>query len=648
MTKHGLAALVALGLVACSPSFQENGTPRANQRTLIEGRAWSTPYSVGDVRVSGQRIVVLVYENTGVILAVSDDRGETWRQVPVGSVGNISGFSSMSLYLDGARVILMVARQVARPYGDVFLGQPYEVDLATGTTTALGGAEFLSITPAAIGADGTWLGASFAPEDQRGGTTCHALLEKWKPGVQALTRSVAAFQYPCTNFPVPGSNDGRVFQALSEQKGYTACLATYNVPGNVASATCVPWAEWPALSEPFISAAYANERAEVLRPFTHDGQAYVASPLLPVPIALGPGVPSRNRAVSGRPRFPGMVAVSTGPDAARLVRVNREGTVDEVLLPSSPCEGNPYSCFDPENPDIARADYGDALWAEPLGNDEFLVVYLYDSAPGIDVKLRLTASRERATYQRVTPNPGPVLEGPAGYPQATRAGPLAEYCVKKLACAGSSTSQDIYNCVGTLMYSPSPWLDAALVEANAASCTSPVFTLPGYFDCRVRGGVASAVDNGQGQLVLKCEVGSGLTAADCNSCVGDVAVSCPAGVPVGTSCSATGRACTSGRCTATACTSPSTTTCSGDKGTSCSSGTLLAMRCDLLGMGCNALARSPGWMPCVSKTTPDAFSQTNVPARCEGRFLLWDINGLQWADCRALGFSGCAGGRCTP
>ncbi len=72
------------------------------------------------------------------------------------------------------------------------------------------------------------------------------------------------------------------------------------------------------------------------------------------------------------------------------------------------------------------------------------------------------------------------------------------------------------------------------------------------------------------------------------------------------------------------------------------------MRCDLLGMGCDVSARPPGWWPCVSKTTPETFSQTNVPVRCEGRFLLWDINGLQWADCKALGFSGCAGSRCTP
>jgi hypothetical protein len=646
MARHLLAVLAVLCLVACPETTRVNGTLRANQRMLLEGFGFSQ-YTVGDVRVSGQRIVVLVYVNEAVTLVVSEDLGESWRQVPVGSVGNIAGFHSMSLYLDGPRVFLMVSRRVDRPVGDVWLGQPHEVDLATGASTALTDAEFISMTPAAIDGDGAWLGVSFAPEDQRGGTTCVALLEKWKPGMQDSTRSVATFQYPCGNFLVPGSNDGRLFQALSEQPGHTACLASYNAPSNSASVTCVPWAEWPAISEPFIRAAYANERAEVLRPFTRDGQASVASPLLAAPIALGPGEPTRNRGVSGRPRFPGMVAVSTGRDSARLMRVNRDGTVDDVLLPSSPCEGNPYSCLDPENADVARADYGDALWAEPLGNDEFLVVYLSDAAPGLpEARPVLTASRERATYRRVTPNSGPVLEGPPGYPKATRAGPLAEYCVRKLTCA-SQSSQDLYNCVGTLMVSPSPWLDSAVAAANAAPCSSPFFTMPGYFDCRLQGGVASVVDNGQGQRMLQCEVGGGLTSADCNTCVGDIAVSCFNGVPSGTSCAATGQGCTNGRCTATACTLTTAFTCSGDQGVRCYEGTLKAVRCDLLGMGCNVATPSPGWSPCVSKTTPEWFSQTNVPAKCEGRFLLWDINGQQWADCKALGFSGCSGGRCT-
>jgi hypothetical protein len=356
MAKHGLAALAVLALVACSSSDPVTAALRANQRTLIDCGASNavcpgfSEYTVGDVRVSDQRIVVLVYANESVILVVSDDRGETWRQVPVGSVGNVPGFHSMALYLDGPRVLLMVSRRVYRPVGDVYLGQPYDIDLATGASTALADAEFISMTPAAIAGDGAWLGASFAPEDQRGGSTCVALLERWKPGMQDPARSVANFQYPCGNFLVPGSNDGRVFQALSEQRGSTACLATYDVPSNRASATCVPWAEWPALSEPFISAAYANERAEVLRPFTRDGQASVASPLFPAPVALGPGVPTRNRGVSGRPRFPGMVAVATGLASARLVRVNRDGTVDEVGLPPAPARAAPIAASTPRTP----------------------------------------------------------------------------------------------------------------------------------------------------------------------------------------------------------------------------------------------------------------------------------------------------------
>lgn len=57
-------------------------------------------------------------------------------------------------------------------------------------------------------------------------------------------------------------------------------------------------------------------------------------------------------------------------------------------------------------------------------------------------------------------------------------------------------------------------------------------------------------------------------------------------------------------------------------------------------------ARPPAWNPCVSKQG-EPYSTVWKPLRCEGRYLLWEINGVHWADCRAYGFSGCAGGRCV-
>lgn len=639
MAKVTYAVAALLVAAACLPgggtSGNVNGVLRTNQATAYEVRIWQDArcgegenfgycchnysavcldfpeFVVGDVRVDGNRAAILTYLQDGMVLLVSDDRGKSWRDVSIGNIGNIFGFYAASLYLKDSRVFLMVSREVGRPGGNVFLGEAWEVNVDTGATTNFTAATFIAGAPAAVASNGDWLGAYFGPEDLRGGNKCVALLERWSPPAQEPTRQQVTFDGVCPQAAVPGANSPTSFAVLSENPGLNACIWTLTVPNYVggtlsAGSQCVAWAEWPATGpEPAVFAAFANERAEVLRPYERDGQALVASPLLTKPVALGAGKPARNRGISGRPRYPGMIAVKKADNTAQLVRVNRDGTVDAVNLPGSPCNAGQYSCFDPKNADVGRGDYGDLLWAEPLGNDEYLTLYIHDFAPGINqVKQTLTTSIEKATYTRLE-NTAPVQDGPAGFPKATKGGTLAAYCARKAACATAASNDWMYTCVGSLMNSNAVGLEAALAKAATAPCTDPIFTMKPYFDCYLSGGTPS-VDN---NLQLTCAGG---------------------GPP-----------------TPVACTSAGTTTCDGDKGSRCNNGVAAPIRCDLLNMSCLATSVTPAWSPCVSKKAPEEFSTTNQPIRCEGRYLLWHLNGTQYFDCAAEGYASCSGNRCV-
>jgi hypothetical protein len=539
-------------------------------------------------------------------LLVSDDRAQTWRTVGIGSIGNVFGYYQASLHLKGSRVFLNVAREVPRPFGNVYLGEMWEVDVDTAKTTMLTSAEFISWTPAAVDANGDWMSAYFGPEDLRGGNNCTALLERWSPPATSPTRAQVTFPGICPQTIVPGADSKTAFSVLAENNGLNACVWTLSAAGATPSASgqCVPWAEWPSQNGGAVGASFANEQSMLLQAYSRDGQTYVASPILKKPVALGAGKPGRNMGASLRQRLPGFVIVTKDDGTSQLARVNRDGTADAVNLPSSPCSGAPQSCFDPKNADVAHGVYGDTWWAEPLGNDEFLMVYVHDFAPGINqVKQTITTSIEKATYTPLMVS-GPVEEGPPGYPKATKGGPLAAYCARKAACSASAPGTEwMYMCVGQLLTTSAPGLDAALAAAAAAPCTDPIFTQKGYFDCLVNGGTP-AVD---GNLQLTCT-----------------------GAPA----------------TPPACADPPGTMCKGDKGTVCYQGALSEIRCDLLGMTCDLTATPPAWAPCMSKKEI-AYSQTNMPVRCEGKYLLWHINGQQYFDCGAEGYASCSGNRCV-
>lgn len=673
LVRVGFGALLLL--VACPSPQNVNGTLRGNQRTLFEGVHWVderctegagaanccdrnaafcpdfADYMVADVRVLGQRIAVLFTVNNGYQLLLSDDGGESWRAVPLGSVGNIAEFRSMALHLDGDGVYLLVANVVPTSGGTALRVLPVKVDLATGQTTEESdGTWYLySMTPAAV-KDGTSFGLVIAPEDARGGPNCTFSLEAWKPGAPPV-RSRAVFVDDCTEFPVLAADSATSFEVLQEYKGTSACLYQYNALSNSGSSTCVPWAVWPALSEPEVRTSWAGARAETLRAYTSNGQAFATTPGVTKPIPLGPGVPQRHRATSQRLRYAGFTLLGAvdGGTGSRLVRLNRDQTVDEVLLPGSPCEGNPETCFDPKNASVARGGYRDTLWVEPLGGDEFLVLYVHDLAPGINqYKPLFTASREQATYRRLVTVAPPDSPGPAGYPKATKAGPSGEACVRQRSCQGALAG-DFYACLASVFYggATTPNLEAAVREASAAACGDDAMHV-GWLDCRARGGAPQVLDGGGGSSYVGCGMPVDVTGAACATCVGDVAITCdrpPQALPV--NCASTGQVCRAGRCELSAgCTGASAWSCAGDLGTLCWQNNLKTARCDLFNMACDAAARPPAWNPCVSKQGDTA--STNSPPRCEGKYLLWNVNGVQWADCEALGFSSCGGDRCVP
>lgn len=671
-TAPGLALLL---LCACSTSTNVNGTLRANQGTIFEGPLWSDQrctegagftncctrrdawcldfheYLVADVRVSGQRVAVLFNADDGYLLAVSDDLGSTWKQVPVGSVGGMAQFQSMALHLAGNDVYLLVGEVVPSPGGNVTRTYPVKVDLETAKTAPASDRSWylLSMTPAAVDG-GTSYGVVIASEDARGSNVCTATLEAWTPG-KAVVRSHTSFPGGCGEFPISAANSPAVFEVLQEYGGGPACLYRYDARTNTGSSTCVPTALWPAFSEPLVLASYAGERAEVLRAYAREGQAFVYTPGLAAPIALGPGVPQRHRGTAARLRYAGFVLLAQADGASTLVRVNRDGTADEALLPGSPCEGNPTSCFDPKNAGIARGGYRDTLWVEPLANDEFLVLYVHDLAPGLNqYKPLFTASREKATWRRIVAGPGASVMGPPGYPNATKAGPAAEACVRRQACLGAAAG-DFYSCAGWLIRQTGnlPNLDAAVAEQRAASCSADAMQ-PGWLECRLRGGEPRVVPQPNTTPYVDCVMPGVLTGAACGTCVVDVAVTCPAGptrvTPV--NCASGGLVCRAGRCVSAAgCADASEWSCQGDVGRFCTMSDPMAARCDLFNMTCDASARPPAWRPCMAKQAP---SQTGspTPPRCEGHYLLWELNGVQWADCAALGYASCAGGRCVP
>lgn len=680
-----LSLLLAFG---CSNTGNALGTLRDNQVLLFEGQHWTEPrcapggtpghnatwccdrhtddcpdfheYTVSDVRVRGQRVAVLMTMDNGHGLFLSDDLGATWRSIAIGSIGGIATFQPASLHLAGNDVYLLVQTQFEGPFGGHVEVIPWLVNLeGSGATRVIasGSNWFFSRPLAWSGDDGTLIGVTIGAEDLRDlGGPCRVVVEKWKPGGPLETTVVPSSLRGCNEYSPQASDDGRFFPLLVEEWGQPACIKQIDVAANTAGANCVPWSQWPVMQtqtdERFFAAA-AGKRAWRYAVFSRDDTAWAMTPTSPEWVSLGRGAPLRHWRSSGRQQYAGLVPLKDAAGAERFARINADGSADDVLLPLSPCTGGAASCWDPQNSFTFHGGIGDLHWAEPLGNDEYLMFYVHDVAPGINqYKPVFTVSKEKATYQRLTPLEKPASTGPAGYPDAKPAGLLEQWCLKRQACTAASF--DFYNCVGAtyLRLAPMqhPGLDAALAEVAAADCSNLLVQNPQAFACRAAGKTPVMKDNGQGQLFLECQYPAETTTAACDSCVGQFAVSCsgsPATRAV-SDCAAQAKTCQAGACvTPTPCQGDGLMHCAGNVGTVCLSGGEHRTRCDLLNMDCNAIAAVPAWSPCVGKGnwTP---SQTNDPLRCDGDYLLWHLNGQKYANCVELGFSACANGRCVP
>lgn len=669
-----VVAVVSLG---CPPSTTDGiGTLRGNQRKLFDGQGWQDPvcgpaetetespincctrndrlicpeffdYDIVDVKVKGQRVAVLFQVNNGNSLLLSDDLGETWRTIGVGSVGGIATTQSMTILLAGDDVYLMVQTSVPVPLGFRTTARPYRVNLET-AQTAWENVELFTRPYAFSEPDGTTYGVLFTPVDARNaGGPCMAQFEQWKPGgTVQRSQLMTGFSGCLIEMNVTASDDGRFFP-YPMNDGARSCTLQYDRASNTLGSSCVAWGQWPPAramqSQPIALASWAGKRALRLGAFTLEGNAW-ASPVAATDwISLGAGEVGRNLTLAGRQRYPGLVPIT----GKRLVRVNSDKTVDEAVFPTSPCEGERATCFDSNNSSTWHGEVGDVLWAEPLGDDEYLVFYAHDRVFGIDsYQPTFTASKEKFTWRRVDAIEPPSVLGPPGYPDAQEAGLLEKYCLLELSCGAPSF--DFYACLGnSRTTSLQPGFDAAMNEVAGATCTSPILD-DAYFDCKVRGGSYFPPDGGNDPFGI-CDFGVNLTGAQCGSCTGDVLLTCP-GFPSpakAVNCAAGGTTCASGGCRpATPCTEGSSA-CVGDVGVTCFQGQESRVRCDLLNMSCDRGQPVPAWSPCIGKGNWQP-SQTNQPLRCEGQWVMWHINGDKWADCTALGFSGCAGGRCTP
>lgn len=685
---RALGVVLLLLSLGCPTGGNVLGTLRSNQVVLFEGQHWTEPrcapggtpghnatwccirhdeycpdfhdYTVSDVRVHGQRVAVLMTVDNGHHLLLSDDLGATWRGVPIGSIGGIAEFQPASLHLSGADVYLMVQTHFDGPLGGHVEVIPWLVDLGGAGATrvvASGNNWFFSRPLAWSGPDGTAIGVSFWLEDARNpGGPCMVRVEKWKPGSPLEVSTFPAGFNACNEYSVPASDDGRFFPLLRVEYGVPACSWQVDVASGTAGANCTPWSRWPSMqtpTDPQFFASAAGKRAWRYAVFPRGGSIWAVTPTAPEWVSLGLGAPVRNWRNSGRQPYAGLVPITDDAGGSRLARINADGSADDVLLPLSPCTGDAPSCWDPANSLTYHGDIGDLHWAEPLGDDEYLMFYVHDVAPGINqYKPVFTVSREKASARRLVPLEKPTSTGPNGYPDAKPLGPLELLCVKRLACTPASF--DFYNCVGGtyLQQGPmqNPALDAALAEVAAADCSSLLVQNPQAFACRASGLTPVMVDNGQGQLFLECRFPAETTTAACDSCVEQLAVTCsgsPATRQV-TNCAAQGKACQAGACVAPpACQGDGRLQCVGDVGTACVSGAERRVRCDLLNMACDAVTPVPAWSPCIGKGnwTP---SQTNDPLRCDGDYLMWHINGQKYANCVELGFSACMNGRCVP
>ncbi|MDP1829461.1 MAG: hypothetical protein Q8L48_39710 [Archangium sp.] len=684
---------VSLVLVACSSSPVPS-PPREGVREVLAGELWTDErcteqafqycltaghsISVVSVRVDGARLgVLLVGSQQHLILATSEDRGATWTLVSIDdddfSRGGQVYRGGMDLFMSGGSTWIYVPRPEEGAGGRTYSrGYLYTVDSAGKLVAATGNlpgalpidardgkAFFLVPDRDFRGGPPNLLAVEVDPRDPTAQRT--ALLECAVPGCNTL--SAGAFQ---------GSDDGESYWGFTNTPaGYDAeCLVGFSRSRQALGYRCVPRSDWPAAaaSEKFAVLPYAGLVAPVLRVFDAQGHAWAVTivdsgtgdpPTVSAPVDLGPGEAFTNGSFSGRPRHAGLAIVIGDPAdsaaSARLVQVPQGAPAQDVLLPRSPCV-DAATCGDRQS--RLQQVYGQVAWTEPLGQGEYLVLYLHDAEPALNrYRPVISASIERPALRDVTPVPFETAAGPVGYVGSVEAGAVERMCVRALSCLGGQggMNEDISACLHF-------WLATTAATAAEQRAARLDFLASPADDCRAFR-YARDVGFGGGGCRAGCPQSGGHCAADagpctfpaappadCNRCTADgKAISC-----TGTTvtrlldCAAVGQTCgctqgTSGECLdAPTCRAPVCTDltgrCTGDVYSWCEG----QRDCGVAGLTCT-LERGLDWASCkVAEPIPASAECFSTAAQCDGKYLLLCVGGrLTWTDCQELGYRTC-------
>lgn len=625
------------------------------------------------VRHRGDRIGALVLVNGDhLVLAQSEDRGATWKTTDIIDDDYVRG---SHVYLGGMDIVmtadvtwLYIPRQEVGGLGMLYSrGYLYRVDASGKLSTddvkmpgnppieeRDGRAIFIVPDMDPLSRDVSLLVYEVTPDNRS--IDRIALVPCTEPGCATL--SSAAFL---------GTDDGDLYYAFTTSAGaQPECLLAYRRSTQALSTVCMPLSEWPGNEKLFAVLPYAGQQAPLLRAFNRGDHVWAATMLdagaglgrASEPVDLGVGRLSTNLAFNLWPQFRGMAIVEDLPEIegvipdARLVRVPLTGPAQRVLLPTTPCEDD-SKCGYHAIP-FQGQRIGHMAWTEPLGNDDYLVFYRSDDAPGMTAQQEvISVSLEHATYKDVAAEPFPAAAIP-GYPNAIEAAGIAAKCALQQSC-GSPT--DVLTCMYN--WTTRPTVDAAKHRAallaflaSPNDCTS--FNCQGIGpNCARSGGDCEIDGNGSAACVF-----TDSTAA-CNTCTPDGrAITCNGSTitsvldctAVGQTCQCNGPACA---CVPPPCSAPAPS-CVGDIYTECTPGQ--SRDCSLIGQGCtlepfNAEASYfPGCSP------PPFGSECVGNVWCDGRYLMFCVNGQPVGyDCPAQGWGAKCGSleftsvlRCLP
>lgn len=648
---------------------------------------------VAAVRRSGDRIaVVLVNDDRSVILAHSEDRAKHWSSVPIKTdefiLGGPAPLAGIDVFINGPEYGLFIPRNETHALGMEYrYGYVYVVDLATGALPE-NGARVTSTFPSTDDRKDRWM-LFDTDTDPRSGDCQLIVDERPKVGDDIITN--VPLGQRCNNLlptSFGGSDDGETYKTYGSppKDGPEMCAFQFTRADRQLRAGCVPWSIWPgAGAGSYQAVPYAGHDTPELVAYEKGGHVWASgltnldafAPHVVPPIDLGAGNLFPNVAYSTRPLRRGLVGVTTDvTKPARMERVRDDGKVEELVFPRTPCGGT-GPCGD-QSP-TPHAD--EVVWMEPLGNDDYLVLYQADMEPAVNRHQEVVmASIEHVTTKPVDAGTTTPTGPKVGDPGTAAAGPVEQMCVRAISCelnamavAGSDT--EVYDCLkawSTAKTSERAGRMEALAEFLAAPPGCDPFRAVagplhiGLCDkaCALGGGHC-ALD--QATNVYQCQFAS-TDVATCNTCTAsNHAVRCTSAGDVTTvtqdlDCTAAGTFCNCGasdaggpctfppicsdmnRCPGTGTADPPSYVCDGAISRVCDSGYPYSITdCSVFGLSC-ASTSSALWARCAlppgAVTACDA-AKPSEPV-CAGNSLVTCVGGqLHFTDCAALGFKSC-------